>query len=91
LLKLSPDMPSWTIQARRSNNMGPFHWRNRILRIDEIKRLQTFPDGWVLAGTLEQQWRQIGNAVPPLLAECVGRALADHLARSQSQKLEQAA
>jgi len=41
LLKLSPEMPSWTIQARRSNNMGPFHWRNRILRIDEIKRLQT--------------------------------------------------
>ncbi|MBW8911978.1 MAG: DNA cytosine methyltransferase, partial [Sphingomonas sp.] len=36
LLKLSPDMPSWTIQARRSNNMGPFHWRNRILRIGEI-------------------------------------------------------
>ncbi|HMD60386.1 MAG TPA: DNA cytosine methyltransferase, partial [Opitutaceae bacterium] len=30
LLKLSPDLPSWTIQARRSNNMGPLHWRNRI-------------------------------------------------------------
>ncbi len=44
LLKLSPSMPSWTVQARRSNNMGPFHWRNRILRISEVKRLQTFPD-----------------------------------------------
>ena len=76
LLKLSPDMPSWTIQARRSNNMGPFHWRNRILRIDEIKRLQTFPDGFDLAGTVEQQWRQIGNAVPPMLAQAVGQAVA---------------
>jgi DNA (cytosine-5)-methyltransferase 1 len=76
LLKLSPDMPSWTIQARRSNNMGPFHWRNRILRISEIKRLQTFPDEFDLAGTVERQWRQIGNAVPPTLAAAVGRSLA---------------
>jgi len=77
LLKLSPEMPSWTIQARRSNNMGPFHWRNRILRISEIKRLQTFPDDFELAGTIEQQWRQIGNAVPPMLAAAVGRSLAE--------------
>ena len=69
-------MPSWTIQARRSNNMGPFHWRSRILRISEIKRLQTFPDDFDLAGTVEQQWRQIGNAVPPLLAAAVGRSVA---------------
>jgi DNA (cytosine-5)-methyltransferase 1 len=81
LLKLSPDLPSWTIQARRSNNMGPFHWRNRILRIEEVKRLQTFPDEWHLAGTIEQQWRQVGNAVPPGLAEALGRALLAHLAR----------
>lgn len=77
LLKLSPEMPSWTIQARRSNNMGPFHWRNRILRISEIKRLQTFPDDFELAGTIEQQWRQVGNAVPPLLAAAVGRSVAE--------------
>ena len=82
LLKLSPTMPSWTIQARRSNNMGPFHWRNRILRISEIKRLQTFPDDWFLTGTIERQWRQIGNAVPPLLARRIGEALRDQLAES---------
>ena len=79
LLKLSPDAPAWTIQARRSNNMGPFHWRNRILRIAEIKRLQTFPDEFKLSGTIEQQWRQIGNAVPPLLAQRLGEALANAL------------
>ena len=79
LLKLSPDLPSWTIQARRSNNMGPFHWRNRILRIEEIKRLQSFPDDWHLAGKIEDQWRQVGNAVPPLLVEAIGDAIADHL------------
>ncbi|MEX2376346.1 MAG: DNA cytosine methyltransferase [Dehalococcoidia bacterium] len=79
LLKLSPDMPSWTIQARRSNNMGPLHWRNRILRIEEVKRLQTFPDHFQLAGTLEQQWRQVGNAVPPLMAEVLGKAILSQL------------
>lgn len=77
LLKLSPDMPSWTIQARRSNNMGPFHWRSRILRISEIKRLQTFSDDFEIAGTVEQQWRQIGNAVPPVLAAAVGHSVAE--------------
>lgn len=75
LLKLDPDRPSWTIQARRSNNMGPFHWRNRILRIPEVKRLQSFPDNWQLAGTVEQQWRQVGNAVPPLLGKALGAAI----------------
>lgn len=81
LLKLSPDLPSWTIQARRSNNMGPFHWRSRILRIAEIKRLQTFPDDFNLAGTVEQQWRQIGNAVPPRLAQILGESIGEHLAQ----------
>lgn len=75
LLKLSPNLPSWTIQARRSNNMGPFHWRNRILRIEEIKRLQTFPDNILLSGNIEKQWRQVGNAVPPKLGQRFGEAL----------------
>ena len=79
LLKLSPSLPSWTIQARRSNNMGPFHWKNRILTIPEVKRLQTFPDDWYLAGTIERQWRQVGNAVPPLLAELLARKLRTQL------------
>jgi DNA (cytosine-5)-methyltransferase 1 len=82
LLKLSPDKPAWTIQARRSNNMGPFHWRNRILRIEEIKRLQAFADDWYVSGTNEQAWRQIGNAVPPLLAQRLGDALAQRLSRA---------
>ncbi len=68
LLKLSPERPSWTIQASHSNNMGPFHWKNRFLRINEIKRIQTFADDYELTGSYLEQWRQIGNAVPPRLA-----------------------
>lgn len=67
LLKLSPNRPSWTIQASFSNNQGPFHWRNRYLRIEEIKRLQTIDDNYEIVGDFKTQWRQIGNAVPTLL------------------------
>ena len=59
--------------------MGPFHWQNRILTIAEVKRLQTFPDDWYLAGTIERQWRQVGNAVPPLLAELLAGQLRTQL------------
>ena len=90
LLKLSPSMPSWTIQARRSNNMGPFHWRNRILRVEEIKRLQTFPDSWHLSGKIEDQWRQVGNAVPPLLAARLARHLFLRLRENAGREMSAA-
>lgn len=75
LLKLSPNKPSWTIQASFSNNQGPFHWKNRFLRISEIKRIQTFPDDYEITGTFKEQWRQIGNAVPPLLVKTIALEL----------------
>lgn len=75
LLKLSPERPSWTIQASFSNNMGPFHWKNRFLRIPEIKRIQTFADDYELYGDFRQQWRQIGNAVPPTMVEKIAIAM----------------
>ena len=79
LLKLSPDRPSWTIQASFSNNMGPFHWKNRFLRINEIKRLQSFPDDYNFEGEFNDQWRQIGNAVPPLLVETIATEIKKQL------------
>jgi len=86
LLKLSPDRPSWTIQASHSNNMGPFHWKNRFLRIAEIKRIQTFEDKHVFLGSFKEQWRQIGNAVPPLLANVFAKALKTQYFNSSTRK-----
>jgi DNA (cytosine-5)-methyltransferase 1 len=71
LLKLDPDRPSPTIQAQPGPNVGPFHWENRRLRVGEIKRLFTFPDEFELMGTRASIQLQLGNAVPPLLAEQV--------------------
>ncbi len=77
LLKLSPNRPSWTIQASFSNNQGPFHWRNRFLRIEELKRLQTFPDEYIIKGEMREQWRQIGNAVPVMMARIIAKSIKE--------------
>lgn len=77
LLKLSPDRPSWTIQASFSNNQGPFHWKNRFLRIEELRRIQTFPDTYRLTGDYKEMWRQVGNAVPPKVAFIIAKAIRE--------------
>lgn len=77
LLKLTPDRPSWTIQASFSTNQGPFHWRNRFLRIEELKRIQTFPDEYILTGDMKEQWRQVGNAVPVEMAHILAAKIKE--------------
>jgi DNA (cytosine-5)-methyltransferase 1 len=69
LLKLSPDLPSWTINASPGPWTGPFHWDTRRLRTPEMAALQTFPKGYEFEGTRRERVRQIGNAVPVLLAQ----------------------
>lgn len=86
LLKLSPDRPSWTIQASHSNNMGPFHWKNRFLRIAEIKRIQSFEDDYIILGKFRDQWRQVGNAVPPKLAQVLANAIYEQYFQPKFQK-----
>lgn len=85
LLKLSPAKPSWTIQASFSNNMGPFHWKNRFLRINEIKRIQTFDDAYTFCGDFRDQWRQIGNAVPPRLVAQIADAIKTQYFEQENQ------
>ena len=77
LLKLDPERPSPTLQGQPGPYVGPFHWDNRRLRLPEIKRLQTFPDDFVVVGSRRAAQMQVGNAVPPLLAEQVARALVE--------------
>ena len=52
---------------------------NRTLTVREAARLQTFPDWYRFAGPPSAAFRQIGNAVPPLLGEQLGRAVRDSL------------
>lgn len=75
LLKLHPNLPSWTIAAQPGPWVGPFHWTNRRLRVPEIAALQTFPEDYVFVGNRRSIHKQIGNAVPSLL----GKAVVEHL------------
>lgn len=50
--------------------------QHRTLSVREAARLQSFPDRFRFAGTPMHRFRQIGNAVPPLLAEAIGVELA---------------
>lgn len=52
---------------------------DRPLSIEEYKRIQEFPDHWKICGSLAEQYKQIGNAVPIKLAEAIGKAIIDHM------------
>ncbi|MDH3976044.1 MAG: DNA cytosine methyltransferase [Deltaproteobacteria bacterium] len=75
LLKLHPDKPSWTIASNPGPWVGPFHWENRRLRTTEMAALQSFPSDYKFYGTRRSRIRQIGNAVPPLMAKAVMEVL----------------
>src|SRR5262249_49998 len=79
LLKLAKNRPAWTVQAQPGTAIGPFHWKNRKLSARELCRIQTFPDEWKIVGSRGDAQRQLGNAVPPLLAEVLGREIRRQL------------
>ena len=76
LLKLDPSRPAPTIQAQPGPNVGPFHWENRRLRVPELRRLFTYPDDFQFAGKRSAIQYQVGNSVPPLLAQRVAEQVA---------------
>lgn len=79
LLKLHPDQPSWTITAQPGPWVGPFHWDSRRLRVPEIAAIQTFPKGYKFYGSRRSIQKQIGNAVPPLMAKAMVEFLKESL------------
>lgn len=79
LLKLSKRLPSWTIQAQPGSSIGPFHWSSRKLTFEELCRIQTFPDGLVTECSRTEMQRQLGNAVPSLVAEILAREIRSQI------------
>ena len=82
LLKLAKDQPAWTLQAQPGPATGPFHWTSRRLSMREMARLQTFPDDFAVLGSISDAQKQLGNAVPSLLAEVLARAIRAQLLHS---------
>ena len=89
--KLIPSQPSWTITAHLSKDTySHIHFDSsqaRAITIREAARIQSFPDAFHLEGNTGDAFRQIGNAVPPLMAQAVGEALTTILAKADEGSL----
>ena len=79
--RLHPDRPSFAVRAGTGRSGGshtaarPIHYRfPRCITVREAARLQSIPDWFSVDHTTWRGHMQVGNAVPPLLAQAVGRA-----------------
>ncbi len=80
--RLDPNLPSKTVIAGGAKGGGRSHlhpFSARTLSVRESARLQTFPDDFIFYGTISRQFTQVGNAVPPLLAEVLARSIGEQV------------
>ncbi|MDE7389251.1 MAG: DNA (cytosine-5-)-methyltransferase [Muribaculaceae bacterium] len=80
--RLAWDKPSYTIATyfnRVGNGCNLHPAQNRVMSNREAARLQSFPDDFIFQGSNASQYKQIGNAVPPLLARFVSSLIKPHL------------
>lgn len=79
LYKADPELPVRTLKASGGQYTGPFHWLNRHFSVDELKRLQTFPDNYVILGGRGIGAKQIGNSVPPQFARILALSVLEQI------------
>ena len=77
--KLKPDYPVRTLMAHiGKDTYSHIHYDDnqaRTISVREAARLQGFPDGFRFCGTMNPAFRQIGNAVPPLMANTIAEIM----------------
>lgn len=89
--KLEADRPSRTLLAHLGKDsythIHPDDLQGRTISVREGARLQSFPDGFRFHGTINPAFKQIGNAVPPLMAYALARSIRDALGLPQTKDL----
>lgn len=75
--RLHPDGLCSTILTKCDPHWGSFFHpeQDRVISVREAARIQSFPDNYIFYGSLTEQYEQVGNAVPPLLAEAIGKEI----------------
>jgi DNA (cytosine-5)-methyltransferase 1 len=83
------DISGTITAAFKPENAAVWHpTENRIFSVREIARFQTFPDDFIFHGSsIKSKYQQIGNAVPPLFAEAIGRQLFNYFNKVEANKL----
>lgn len=86
--KLRENGPSRTLMAHiGKDTYSHIHYDSaqaRVISVREAARLQSFPDGFVFAGTMNPAFKQIGNAVPPLMGFALASRIKDSLLEAVS-------
>lgn len=80
--RLAWDKPSYTIATyfnRVGNGCNLHPEQNRVMSNREAARFQSFPDDFIFQGSKASQYKQIGNAVPPLIARMVSSLIKPYL------------
>ena len=73
------DLPARTVTGSASQDWIRWGGHLRRLTFEEVKLLQGFPEDWIVQGTKARRYKQIGNAVPAVFGEALGRAIVAHL------------
>ncbi len=83
--RVDPDGLASTILTKCDPHWGAyFHYtQDRAFTVREAARIQSFPDHFIFVGTQAQQFAQVGNAVPPLLANAIGLAIKSVLTEGE--------
>jgi DNA (cytosine-5)-methyltransferase 1 len=83
---VSPDKPGPTMRAEHHGNIE-FHWNGqRRLSAREAARIQTFPDDFIFYPSTSSAYKQIGNAVPPVLAWHLAKAIEQFIDKNLERK-----